>query len=110
LRFRSPAEIAIYEELKTRQLLLFPNPAAVIGGKKPVKKEPDFLIFQAGKCGILEVMGKGYHTNDNAVKDHERARLFKTFGVLCIEFFDANECERSPAVVVDKFLAILAQH
>jgi hypothetical protein len=110
LRFRSPAEIAIYKELKTRNLLFFPNAAAVMGGEKPEKKEPDFLIFQAGKCGILEVMGKTYHTSDNAVKDHKRARLFKRFGIVCIEFFDANECEGNPAAVVDQFLAILAEH
>ena len=58
----------------------------------------------------LEVMGNGCHRNDNPVKDHERARLFKKFGILCIEFFDAAECERDPLAVVDKFLAVLAQY
>jgi hypothetical protein len=110
LRFRSKSEIVIYDELKRRQLLFFPNGAAVIGGEKTVKKEPDFLICYAGKWGILEVMGSPYHTAGNAVKDHDRARLLKNFGILCIEFFDANECRNSPAKVVDKFLAILAKH
>jgi hypothetical protein len=111
LRFRSKAEIAIYEELLTRRLLFFPNAAAVIGGgEKSEKKEPDFLICQQGRWGILEVMGDAWHTAENAVKDHDRARLFKEFGILCIEFFDARECYSRPAVVVDKFLAILAKH
>jgi hypothetical protein len=109
LRFRSPAEIAIYDELKKRRLLFFPNPAAVFGGKYPTKKEPDFLIFtREGKYGILEVMGATFHTN--ATKDHERARLFKKFGILCIEFFDAQNCVNNPTAVVDEFLALLDQH
>jgi hypothetical protein len=110
LRFRSKSEIAIYDELKNRKLLFFPNPAAVIGGATNQKKEPDFLICSAGNWGILEVMGSYFHTKDNAVKDHDRARLFKDFGILCIEFFDASECSKNPANVVDKFLAILAKH
>jgi hypothetical protein len=110
LRFRSKSEIAIYEELKRRRLLFFPNAAAIIGGREPAKKEPDFLICDAGKWGILEVMGSRWHTSDNAVKDHDRARLFKDFGILCIEFFDADKCRKSPAQVVDKFLSILAKH
>jgi hypothetical protein len=96
--------------LKRRELLFFPNSAAIIGGVKPTKKEPDFLICNAGKWGILEVMGSPYHMSDNAVKDHDRARLFKDFGILCIEFFDANQCRKSPAQVVDRFLDILAKH
>jgi hypothetical protein len=111
LRFRSKAEIAIYDELRTRRLLFFPNAAAVIGGgQRPEKKEPDFLICSAGKWGILEVMGDNWHTPANAPKDHNRARIFKEFGILCIEFFDAETCYRSPKAVVDQFLAVLSQH
>jgi hypothetical protein len=83
LRFRSPAEIAIYCELSRRDLLVFPNPAAVIGGEDPKKREPDFLIFdRKGRSGILEVMGRTFHTD--ATKDHTRARLFKRFGILIV--------------------------
>src|SRR5262245_58895829 len=90
LRFRSPAEVAIYDELKKRELLFFPNPAAVFGGKIPKKKrEPDFLIFNDdGKLGILEIIGATYHTSTNSTQDHERVRSFKRFGILFIEFFD----------------------
>ena len=111
LRFRSPAEVALYDELKKRSLLVYPNPAAVFGGKYPMKKEPDFLVFtKEGKHGILEVNGATYHTSANSTKDHERARLFKKFGILCIEFFDAQKCINDPASVVDEFLALLAKH
>lgn len=75
-----------------------------------MKREPDFLICHKGKLGILEVMGEGYHNQSTAVKDHDRARLFKKHGILCIEFFDADSCRSFPSVVVDRFLALLEQH
>jgi hypothetical protein len=109
LRFRSPAEVAIYTELKKRELLFFPNAAAVLGGTGE-KREPDFLICHKGKWGILEVMGESYHTAVNAVKDHDRARLFKQHRLLCIEFYPAARCEKEPSVVVDSFLTVLASH
>jgi hypothetical protein len=109
LRFRSPAEVALYSELKKRQVLFFPNAAAVLGGTNE-KREPDFLICHQGKWGILEVMGETYHTSQNAVKDHDRARLFKQHGLLCIEFYPAARCLSEPAVVVDEFFRLLASH
>ena len=107
LGFRSPAEISIYDELKKRRLLFFPNAAAILG-ESGKKREPDFLICHKGKWGVLEVMGQTYHTD--AVKDHDRARLFKEHGLLCIEFFPANRCEGRAAKVVDEFLSLLEGH
>jgi len=57
LRFRSKSEIKIYDELKKRHVLFFANATAVLGGKN-TKREPDFLICQNGKWGILEVIGE----------------------------------------------------
>ena len=60
LRFRSKAEIAIYDELKRRDVLFFPNPGRRPGasaseyGAAVAKREPDFLICYKGKWGILE--------------------------------------------------------
>lgn len=107
LHFRSVAEVAIYDELKKRKLLVFPNAAAVMGGTKE-KREPDFLICYEGRWGVLEVMGEKYHIN--AVKDHDRARLFKDRGLLCIEFYPAKRCYTEPATVIDHFLGILAKY
>lgn len=109
LRFRSPAEIPIYKELKKRQLLFFPNAAAVLG-VSGLKREPDFLICLKGRWGILEVMGKEHHNETTAVKDHERARLFKEHGIMCIEFFPGGRCLFNPSGVVDEFLKILASY
>jgi hypothetical protein len=109
LRFRSKAEIAIHTELSKRRLLFFPNAAAVLGGERPVKREPDFLVCFEGRWGILEVMGDSFHNSSTAAKDHERARLFKGHGVLCMEFFSAAECAQDPKAVVDRFLGILSK-
>ncbi|HUY75425.1 MAG TPA: hypothetical protein VMV29_01545 [Ktedonobacterales bacterium] len=101
LRFRSQTEIRIYDALKRRKILFFPNAAAVLGGTN-LKREPDFLICQNGKWGLLEVMGEIYHPS--ATKDHERARLFKEYGLIYVEFYDAARCYHNPDEVVQDFL------
>lgn len=108
LRFRSRSEIKIYDALKKRNVLFFANATAVLGGKA-VKREPDFLVCQNGKWGILEVMGDQYHPSNTAIRDHDRARLFKGYGLFCIEFFNATRCYNEPNEVVDDFLKLLSQ-
>lgn len=104
LRFRSPAEIRIYDALKQRPVLFFPNAAAVLGGRGGDKKEPDFLVCFQGRWGLLEVMGESFHPGATAFRDHDRARLFKDYGLLVVEFYDAARCCREPDAVVDDFL------
>lgn len=106
LRFRSKSEIKIYDELKKRNVLFFANATAVRGGTSR-KLEPDFLICNEGRWGILEVMGEQYHPSSTAMKDHERARLFKEYGLFMIEFYDASDCYNKPGEVVEKFLNLL---
>lgn len=106
LRFRSKTEIKIYEALKRHSVLFFPNAAAVLGGKNE-KREPDFLICKDGKWGVLEVMGDWYHPAKTAMRDHDRARLFKDYGLICFEFYDAKECYNNPDEVVRRFLELL---
>ncbi len=108
LRFRSQTEIRLYDELKKRKVLFFPNAAAVLG-TTGMKREPDFLVCLNGKWGILEVMGDDYHPASTAMKDHERARLFRDYGLVYIEFYDASRCYQKPAEVVDDFLNRLNQ-
>lgn len=108
LRFRSQSEVKIYEVLKKRRVLFFPNATAILGGKNK-KREPDFLVCQDGKWGIIEVMGEPYHPSSTAMKDHDRARLFKDYGIFYIEFYDATKCYNSPDEVVDEFLKRLSK-
>lgn len=108
LRFRSKTETKIYDALRRTSALFFPNATAVLGGKN-VKREPDFLVCKDGKWGILEVMGNQYHPANTAMKDHDRARLFKDYGLICIEFYDATRCYEKPDEVVTDFLARLGR-
>jgi hypothetical protein len=116
LRFRSPAEIAVYDELKTRNILFFPNPAAVLGSpwsdeSDTTKKEPDFLICLEGKWGILEINGDTYHSGIvKTTKDHDRAREFNNYGVFFIQAYSAERCRNDACGMVDEFLRLLAKH
>jgi hypothetical protein len=86
-------------------VLFFPNAAAVLGGRaQEDKKEPDFLVCQGGAWGVLEVMGEAFHPSATAIKDHDRARLFKDYGLVVIEFYDAARCYGEPDAVVEDFL------
>jgi hypothetical protein len=114
LRFRSRGEVAIYDELKRRNVLFFPNPAAVLGttqaewGKKVEKREPDFLICYKGKWGILEINGDDFHTGIvQTAKDHDRARLFNHYGVFFIQAYPLERCKKQASDVVDEFLQLL---
>ena len=104
LHFRSPAEICIFDELVTRQLLVLPLPVAVMGQDKAYL-EPDFVVFYNGKAGVFEVHGKTYHTPETATKEHELRRHFARLGVRIFEVFDAQKCMSNPERVVDDFLA-----
>jgi hypothetical protein len=105
------------QELKQRDVLFFPNPAAVLGttageyGAKVEKKEPDFLICYRGKWGILEVNGDEFHTRVvQTAKDHDRARRFNHYGLFFVQAFTLERCKRDPVGVVDEFLRLLANH
>ena len=117
LRFRSKSEVVIYDELKQRDVLFFPNPAAILGvsaseyGAAVKKKEPDFLICYKGKWGILEINGDYHHSGiANTTKDHERARQFQHYGIFFIQAYDGDKCKSDPVGIVDEFLKLLASH
>jgi uncharacterized protein YjbI with pentapeptide repeats len=106
--FRSKTEIKIAEALDRAGVLFYPNNKARLNQAEfRVNKESDFLIFQAGKFGILEVDGRPYH--QTAADDHERDRLFKRHGIRVIERFDSKRCWDEPDKVVQEFLELLSQ-
>lgn len=110
LRFRSATEIKIAEALDKRGVLFFPLCRARLNGPLGrVNREPDFLICQDGKWGILEVDGEPYHPPQRTVHDHERDRLFQQHGVRVASHFDATDCFVTPDKVVSEFLTILNQ-
>lgn len=108
LNFRSKGEEYIAKELEKKGVLFFPNCVCRLGRpQNRFRREPDFLVCYQGKWGILEVDDPHFHSQ--AAKDHERDRLFKTYGIRIIEHFDYEDCLREPGSVVQKFLSILQQ-
>jgi uncharacterized protein YjbI with pentapeptide repeats len=106
--FRSKTEIKIAEVLDRAGVLFYPNSKARLNkAEARINKESDFLVFQSGKFGILEVDGREWH--QIAADDHERDRLFKRYGIRVIERFDATRCWNEPDKVVQEFLEILSQ-
>ncbi len=107
LRFRSECEVKIAQALDKAGTLFFPNCKGrldTLEGRR--NKEPDFLVFYEGKCGILEVDGEPWHPPSRTIQDHERDRLFKRYGI-CVEHFDASRCIEQAELVVREFLDIL---
>jgi hypothetical protein len=102
LRYKSHAEVAVSKALRKAGVLFFPLPVAVmtINGKS-YKREPDFLICDEGRWGVLEVQGDSYHLS--ATKDHERAETLQRHGIKYVRFYDSKECHQDPDGVVRKF-------
>lgn len=108
LRYKSQAEVAISKALRRARVMFFPLPVAVITvGQKSNKREPDFLICDAGRWGVLEVQGDEYHKN--ATVDHERAELLQRHGIKYVRFYSSQACHADPDGVVRKFLEWLRQ-
>jgi len=110
LKFRSRSEQAIAEALERAGVLFFPNCAARVGPSSHRRnREPDFLVCQDGKWGVLEVDGEPSHPAERAAFEHAQDRLFKQHGLLVVEHYDANACRANPDEVVQEFLTVLRQ-
>jgi hypothetical protein len=106
LRFRSRTETRVYDALKRRKILFYPNATVVLGStRENEKKETDFLICDQGRWGVLEVVSKEYHPSPQ--RDKERAKSLREFGVAVVKFFDADRCYNEPDAVIDEFLSFL---
>lgn len=110
LRFRSASERRIAEALDKAGAFFVPNCLARLGpvGSRRTR-EPDFLVCDEGKWGILEVDGDPFHPPTTTAKDHARDRLFRAHGIRFIEHYDATTCYKEPDRVVREFLALLRQ-
>jgi hypothetical protein len=106
VRFRSFTETRVYDALKRRKLLFYPNATVIFGAtREDEKKETDFLVCDHGRWGVLEVVSKEYHPSPR--RDEERAKKLREFGVTVVAFFDDNRCYNEPEAVIDEFLSLL---
>ncbi len=110
LRFRSQSEIRIAQALEKAGVLFLPNCTAHLRGLDGSEnKEADFLVCHRGKWGILEVDGEPFHPPSRTVHDHERDRLFHTYGITLVQHYDASACFNEPGSVVGQFLDLLSK-
>jgi len=109
LRFRSEPERRVAAALDATRVLFFPNCVGRLNADdRRVNREPDFLVCEHGKWGILEIDGNAYHPS--AARDHERDRLFRAYGIRVVERFTATECVSDAPTVVQRFLRVLRQN
>jgi len=108
LRFRSESEKRVAEALERANVLFLPNCLARLSTSEGRKnKEPDFVICDNGKWGILEVDGEPFHPPSRTTEDHKRDRDFLAYGIRVVQHYDATECYQQPDKVVENFLNLL---
>lgn len=111
LRFRSQSEVKVAQALDARSVMYLANCMARVGSVGDrLNREPDFLVCYKGKWGILEIDGEPFHPPSRKTQEDERDRLFKTYGVRCIEHYDATRCYQEANQVVTEFLDLLAKN
>jgi len=107
LRFRSETEKRVAAALDATRVLFFPNCVGRLSvGDGRGNREPDFLVCERGRWGILEIDGDMFHPS--AAKDHDRDRLFEAYGIKTIERYPWKRCYADPNGVVQNFLQLLA--
>jgi hypothetical protein len=104
LRYRSKTEMVIAEELKRRKIIFFPLPAAVIGGK--AIREPDFVLIDGARVGVLEIHGEPWHPPSRAAEENAQAMPYRLAGAIHL-IVDSKEAYNAPSVVIDKLLALM---
>ncbi len=111
LRFRSKVEVKIAQSLQGRGVLYFPNCLCRIRQEDGFGlKEPDFLVCQEGKWGILEVDGEPWHGGHTRAKEQKKDISFHRYGIKVVLHFSASECWSNPDAVVDEFLQLLRRN
>lgn len=107
--FRSKTERRMAEALDRAGVAFMANARGRFGVTADHRetREPDFLVVDDGKLGILEVDGDQFHPPERAAEHHDRDRLFKDHGIRVVERYRATECWEDPDRVVTEFRRLL---
>lgn len=110
-KFRSATEIKIAKALDRAGVLFFPLPKARVApaDRRRMNVEPDFLVCDEGRWGILEVDGEPFHPPERSAMEHERDRIFKRHGVGFVERFDAKKYYGRPDETVEEFRLLMVR-
>lgn len=99
--FRSKTEVRIARALEHAGVVYLPPTKARLNLEKGRQsREVDFLIFDNGRWGMLEVDGP-WHTQAN---NDARDALMRANGLAHIQRFDSDRCYHQPDAVVSEFL------
>lgn len=110
-KFRSATEIRIAEALDRAGVLFFPLPKGRVAPAehRRMNVEPDFVICDEGRWGMLEVDGEPFHPPQRSAIEHDRDRIFKRQGVGFVERFDAKRCYEQPDKVIEEFRLLMVK-
>jgi hypothetical protein len=104
--FRSRTEVRIARSLEHAGIVYLPPTKARLNTPKGRQgREIDFLIFDGGRIGVLEVDGPWH----SAASDASRDALMRENGLTHIQRFDSERCYHEPDAVVAEFLTNLRQ-
>ncbi len=99
--FRSKSEVRVARALEHAGIVYLPPTKARLNvDKARQSREIDFLIFDGGHWGMLEVDGP-WHTQAN---NDARDSLMRANGLTFIQRFDSDRCYHQPDAVVSEFL------
>lgn len=102
--FRSKTELRVAKALDHAGVIFLPpTKVRLTVGSDRQSREIDFLVYHAGRWGVLEVDGP-WHT---AASDVSRDAILRANGLTCIQRFDAERAYHESAAVVTAFLAFL---
>lgn len=104
--FHSKTELRVAKALDHAGIVFLP-PAKMrlTSGSERQSREIDFLVFHAGRWGVLEVDGP-WHTDSS---DASRDDLLRANGITCIQRFDSDRAYHDTAGMVSEFLARLSE-
>ncbi|MBW4438778.1 MAG: hypothetical protein KME04_16685 [Pleurocapsa minor GSE-CHR-MK-17-07R] len=102
--FRSKTEVRIARALEHAGIVYLPPTKARLNTSTGRQgREIDFLIFDSGRWGMLEVDGPWHSPGSDAQRD----AMMRANGLTHIQRFDADRCYRNPDAVVAEFMAAL---
>lgn len=108
LDFCSEAQVKIAEALDRANIPFIPNfKIRLTSTEGRENKQVDFLIFDRGKSGILEIDYPPSQLDEANFRECDL--IFQTHGISLIQYYDPTKCSTAPEQVVQEFLERLSQ-
>ena len=104
LRLQTPSEQVLAEALTGQGIAFAPQvPVCFTAGQKHARKIPDFLIFDDGRLGIVELDGGSHDWRSRYDNERDRLLMRKT-GIIPILHYANEDVLRDPIAVIQDVL------